>query len=63
MSLTHNSQAAQMLEVGTCPTSAFDEVLHLAEEVPGTKTASLDPVTGKDQKSKNDVNKETEQMT
>jgi hypothetical protein len=52
-----------MLEVGTCPTSAFDEVLHLAEEVPGTKTASLDPVTGEDQKSKNDVNKETEQMT
>jgi hypothetical protein len=45
-----------LLEVGTCPTSASDEVLPLAVEVLGTKTASTDPMTDKDQKSKKDVN-------
>jgi hypothetical protein len=49
------------VEVGTCPTSTSDEVLHLAEEVSGTKTAFLDPMIDKDQKSKNDVNKELKQ--
>jgi hypothetical protein len=55
MSQTHSSLAAQLLEAGTCLNLASNEVLHLAEEVLGTRIAFPDPTTKT--KVLNDVNK------
>jgi hypothetical protein len=49
MSQTHNTPATELLEVGTCPTSASTGAAHLREEVSGTKTDIHDLASTNDQ--------------
>jgi hypothetical protein len=61
MSQTHNTLAAELLEVSTCPTSASVGAARVHEEVLGTKTDVHDPASNQRPKELNDIKQQSEQ--